>query len=217
VILVTGYEPFGEFDGNPSARVAERLDGETVAGHNVVGEVLPVEFDAVRPRLADLLDAHAPDAVVATGLAAGRSAVAVERVGINVDDAVTTPDNADADPVGDPIDPEGPDAHFATLPVAEVAEACLDRGVPTRVSNSAGTHCCNHALYAARDLIEERRLDAPAGFVHLPLTPAGTIRQAEAPSRGGGVQPSLPLSLQVEAVRTAAEVSAESGVTRDPA
>ena len=210
-VLCTGYEPFGGDDENPSAAVARSLDGRTVGGHEVVGRVLPVAFDEVRPRLADLIDAHDPAAVVGTGVAAGRAGVAVERVGLNVDDAVTTPDNAGADPEAAPVEPGGPDARLATLPLAASVAALLDAGIPARVSNTAGTHSCNHHLNATQRRQEARGLRegpdrVPAGFVHLPLTPemaAETARESEA-TRGGGVQPSLPLDLQVEAVETAA-------------
>lgn len=196
-LLCTGYEPFGDHETNPSERVARELDGTTVAGHEVVGAVLPVEFDRVSDELAALVEEHDPEAVVATGLAAGRTTVSVERVGVNVDDAVTVPDNADDSPHDERIAPAGADAHLATIPVVESVEALLDAGIPARVSNSAGTHCCNHALYS---LLENH--DVPAGFVHLPLTSDGAVAEAEAPERGGGVQASLPLSLQVEGVRT---------------
>ncbi|NHX35268.1 MULTISPECIES: pyroglutamyl-peptidase I family protein [Halolamina] len=201
-LLCTGYEPFGDHETNPSERVARELDGGTVAGHEIVGEVLPVEFDRVADELAALIDEHDPATVVATGLAAGRTTVSVERVGINVDDAVTVPDNADDSPHDERIDPAGADAHLATIPVVESVEALLDAGIPARVSNSAGTHCCNHALYS---LLEDH--DVPAGFLHLPLTPAGAVAETEAPERGGGVQASLPLSLQVEGVRTVLETT----------
>jgi len=201
-LLCTGYEPFGDHESNPSAQVARELDGETVAGHEVVGEVLPVVFDEVADELAALIDRYDPEAVIATGLAAGRTAVSVERVAVNVDDAVTVPDNADDLPHDERIDPAGVDAHFATIPVVDSVEALLDAGVPARVSNSAGTHCCNHALYS---LLENH--DVPAGFVHLPLTPDGAVVEAEAPERGGGVMASLPLSLQVEGVRTVFETT----------
>jgi len=194
-LLCTGYEPFGEHDSNPSQQVAEILDGDTVAGHEVVGAVLPVEFDRVADELAALIDEHDPDAVVATGLAGGRTTVSVERVGINVDDAVTVPDNADESPHATPIATDGADAHLATIPVVECVEAMLEAGIPARVSNSAGTHCCNHALYS---LLENH--DVPAGFVHLPYTPQQAVEEAEAPERGGGVAASLPLELQVEGV-----------------
>ncbi|MBP1986056.1 pyroglutamyl-peptidase I family protein [Halolamina salifodinae] len=195
-LLCTGYEPFGDHETNPSERVARELDGATVAGHEAVGAVLPVEFDNVADELAALIDEHDPDAVIATGLAGGRSTVSVERVAVNVDDAVTVPDNADNSPYNERIEPAGADAHFATIPVVESVEALLEAGIPARVSNSAGTHCCNHALYS---LLENH--DVPSGFVHLPFTPKGAVSEAEAPERGGSVPASLPLSLQVDGVR----------------
>ena len=202
-LLCTGYEPFGDNETNPSERVARELDGATVAGHEVVGAVLPVAFDRVADALAALIEEHDPAAVIATGLAGGRSAVSVERVAVNVDDAVTVPDNADDSPHDERIDPAGADGHLATIPVVGSVEALLDAGIPARVSNSAGTHCCNHALYS---LLENH--DLPAGFVHLPYTPEGAVSSAEAPERGGGVPASMPLSLQVDAVRTVLSTAA---------
>ncbi|MGA9400038.1 MAG: peptidase, partial [Haladaptatus sp.] len=35
-LLLTGYEPFGGDDENPSEMVANELDGEEIAGHEVV-------------------------------------------------------------------------------------------------------------------------------------------------------------------------------------
>jgi pyroglutamyl-peptidase len=206
-LLCTGYEPFGDHEANPSAQVARELDGDTVAGHEVVGAVLPVAFDRVGDELAALVADHDPAAVVATGLAAGRTTVSVERVAVNVDDAVTVPDNDDASPHATPIVEDGADAHFATVPVVDAIEAMLDAGIPARVSNSAGTHCCNHALYSLLEQFEQSDRETPAGFVHLPFTPEQAVAEADAPERGGGVTASLPLSLQVEGVRTVLETT----------
>lgn len=49
-VLRTGYESFGEHETNPSGEVARALDGATVAGHRVIGEVLPVAFENVGDR-----------------------------------------------------------------------------------------------------------------------------------------------------------------------
>jgi|AntDeeMetageno50_2_1112565.scaffolds.fasta_scaffold00146_6 pyroglutamyl-peptidase len=207
-LLCTGYEPFGDHDENPSKQVAERLDGETVAGHEVVGAVLPVEFDRVGDELAGLVAEHDPDTVVATGLAGGRSAISVERVGINVDDAVTVPDNAENAPHATPIVADGADAHLSTIPVVESVTAMLAAGIPARVSNSAGTHCCNHALYSLLEQFEQEGRETPAGFVHLPYTPQQAVDEVEAPERGGGVAASLPLAMHVEGVKTVLETTA---------
>jgi pyroglutamyl-peptidase len=210
MLLVTGYEPFGDHETNPSAEVARELDGAAVDGHDVAGEVLPVEFGAVEEAVADLLSAHDADALVGTGLAAGRAAVSVERVGINVDDCVGVPDNDGAEPRDARIDPEGPAAHFATLPVADAVARAQERGVPARLSNAAGTHCCNHLLYATRRHVEREDIDIPVGFVHLPQLPAEAIRQAEEAVHGGGVDPSMPRPLQVEGVRAVLSATADA-------
>lgn len=209
-VLCTGYEPFGDHEANPSGEVAEALDGRTVAGHGVVGRVLPVAFGPAEERMADLIDEHDPAAVVATGLAAGRNAVGVERVAINVADTVGVPDNAGNDPVDDRLDPTGPDARLSTLPVRETVEACLEAGVPARVSNTAGTHLCNGILYRTLGLLSGT--DTPAGFLHVPATPEQAARAARAANdgdaaRGGSVTPSLPRALDERAVEIAFEAA----------
>jgi len=206
-LLVTGYEPFGEFEANPSGRVAEALDGTSVAGHEVVGRVLPVEFGPARERATGLVDDHDPAVALATGLAGGRAAVSVERFGVNVNDAVTTPDNAGADPVDEPVAPDGPAAYRASVPVGNAVAALLEAGVPARLSDDAGTHMCNDVLYAVRHHVETRGLDVDSGFVHLPLTPEGAVRRAEAPARGGSVPPSMGFQTQVEAVERVLETA----------
>ena len=210
-ILLTGYEPFDDHETNPSQRVAERLDGTLVAGHTVVGEVLPVEFDRVGQTVADLIDDHEPAVVLGLGLAPGRAAIAVERVGINVADCVGVADNAETEPRHEAIDPDGPDAYFATIPVRAVVADLLDAEIPARLSNTAGTHCCNYLLYAAREHVATRGLDASVGFVHLPYSPdaaARTARDGEAES-GGSVPPSVALDLQEEAICRVLAVAVE--------
>ncbi len=212
-LLLTGYEPFGDHDRNPSAALARRLDGERVADLEVVGDVLPVEFDRAADEMAALLAEHDPEAVVATGLAAGRAAVNVERVGVNVADCAGVPDNAEEQPRNEPIrtDEGAPAAYFATLPVVEVVAELLDEGIPARVSNTAGTHLCNSILYQTRARLEAdgRGDDVPMGFVHLPLTPEGAAEKAQdgEATSGGGVEPSLPLERQADAVRRTFEVT----------
>lgn len=207
-LLLTGYEPFGDHETNPTAHVARELDGDTVAGHDVVGRVLPVEFDAAGGRMRGLVDDHDPDAVLAMGLSTGRAGVSVERVGLNVADAGSVPDNAEAQPHHERVQEGGDAAYFATVPVVAVVRELLADDVPARVSNSAGTHLCNDVLYETRAYLERTGRDVPAGFVHLPCTPEQAARKArDADGDAGALQPSLPLSTQVEAVRRAFEVT----------
>lgn len=210
-LLCTGYEPFGDHDDNPSADLARDLDGTTVAGVDVVGAVLPVAFDAVADEMADLLATHEPDAVIATGLAGGRQAVAIERVGVNVADCAGTPDNDGAEPRGERV-ADGPDAYLSTLPIREIVRECLDAGVPARTSNTAGTHCCNRVLYATLFELERRGEldDVPAGFVHLPLTPSQAAAETDAEQAASAG--SVPASLPLESSRRAVEIAFETAL-----
>ncbi len=51
VVLVTGFEPFGQWDSNPSGAIALALNGTTVDGARIVGVVLPVTFNTSYRRM----------------------------------------------------------------------------------------------------------------------------------------------------------------------
>lgn len=210
-LLLTGYEPFGDHESNPTAEVARELDGAKIAGHEVVGEVLPVEFGRAGEEMERLIERHDPAAVLATGLAAGRAGVSVERVGVNVADCAGVPDNTEAEPRNERIRDGEQAAYFATLPVVSVVEALLDAEIPARISNTAGTHCCNNVLYRTRAYVEREELNVPTGFVHLPLTPAQAAAKAQdgEATAGSELPPSLPVELQTAAIQKTLEVTVE--------
>lgn len=199
--LITGYEPFDDYSTNPSEQIAEQLDGKTISDTEVVGEVLPVQFEYTSELLCDLIDDHNPEIVISLGLAPGRSAINIERIGININSATGVPDNVNTEPVNEPIHSDGPDAHFATLPVAEIVAELTDSGIPARVSNTAGTHLCNNALYSVRDYAERNNMDIHSGFVHVPHSPKLAIKSSTAAVSGGAVPPSMPVEMQADAVR----------------
>lgn len=178
-ILLTGYEPFGEHETNPSGAVARSLDGTTVGDATVVGRELPVVFDEALPRVRSLIEEHQPTAVLSTGLMPDREVLTVERVGINVRDYGDVPDNADQTPIDEPIVRDGPVAYFATVPIKQLVGAAQEAEVPARVSNTAGTHLCNNILYATRHHIATNGLDIDSGFVHVPYSHAQAAQRAE--------------------------------------
>lgn len=207
-VLLTGYEPFGEFDRNPSGRLADELDGTDVAGAPIVGRTLPVAFDRAFPLLRDLVDEHDPDVVLATGLAAGRPALSLERIGINLRDTVGIPDNDDREVVDEPIVPDAPDAHFADLPLRSMREAIREAGVPAALSNSAGTHLCNDVLYAVRHHAEATDRAYRSGFVHLP-------QSHEMAADRDDTGPSMSFEAMSRGIRAGLEAAIESPT--DPA
>lgn len=173
-VLVTGFEPFEQQEVNASwaavRAVAAGWD-ETAEGARLVAGLLPVSFARAPRRLASLLAEVRPDLVVCVGEAGGRSAVGVERVAVNVQDA-RIPDEDGAQPVDVPVVPGGDVAHLSTLPVKACLAALRDAGVPGEVSNTAGTYVCNTVAYALADALAAGRAPgARGGFVHVPRLP----------------------------------------------
>jgi pyroglutamyl-peptidase len=193
-VLVTGFEPFGGDAVNASADAVEALAARWAGPEELVTAVLPVEFDQVRAAdgpLLRLLDEHAPDVVVAVGLAAGITQVRVERVALNLMDA-RIPDNGGAQPVDVPVADGGPVARFATLPVKAAAAAVRAAGIPAGVTYSAGTYVCNASFYALQHALAERP-DALSGFVHVPRTTEEVGGDAAPSALSDGGEPHLPL------------------------
>ena len=56
---------------------------------------------------------------------------------------------------------------------------CGEAGLPAQVSNTAGNFCCNMVMYSALNYIAKHKLNARAGFVHVPYTPEMVAKKAE--------------------------------------
>lgn len=190
VVLVTGFAPFGGDPVNPSQEIARALDGTTIAGHRVVGAVLPTEFATALPALRRLLRLHSPTVVIALGLAGGRAEIALERVAVNLIDARIA-DNAGAQPVDERVLKRGPNAYFSTLPVKAMLERLQAAGIPAALSQSAGTFVCNQVFYGLAHALA-RRKGVRGGFVHVPFLPAQAARSE-------GI-PGMPLRKMIEAI-----------------
>ena len=195
-ILLTGFEPFGGDPVNPSLLIARALDGEVVAGARVEAVELPCVFHRALSALDEALARTRPVLAVALGLAAGREGLSIERVAINVDDALI-PDNAGAQPVDEPIAPGGPAAWFSTLPIKAMAAELNAAGVPTSVSQTAGTFVCNHVFYGLQQRLVGTGVRS--GFIHVPLLPEQAARYPG--------KPVLALEDQVRGVRLALQVA----------
>jgi pyroglutamyl-peptidase len=170
-VLVTGFDPFGGSPTNPSWHAVHALHGREIAGHRIIGAEIPTVFGASLQRLEALLHEHRPQLVLCTGQAGGRTALSLERVAINVNDA-RIPDNAGAQPIDVPVVPDGPAAYFTTLPVKAMLQALVAAGVRAEVSQTAGTFVCNQAFYGLMHLLARPQWQgARGGLVHVPWLP----------------------------------------------
>jgi pyroglutamyl-peptidase len=153
-VLVTGFEPFGENEVNPSQLLADELGGV----------VLPVSYARAADALREAIRDREPDVIICFGLADNRDKVSVERFAHNLDEASTT-DNDAANGSGAEIDPAGPLAFRSTLPVDAIVAALEAEGIPAEISRDAGGFLCNHVFYV---LLRELRQNQIGGFVHVP-------------------------------------------------
>ena len=156
-MLVTAFEPFGTDSVNASAEVLTLLS-DRIGPWRIEKRVLPVVFGK---------GARAK-AIICLGQASGRSRVTPEAIGVNLRDAAI-PDNEGTLPHDEPVDPDGPDAIFATLSASGMAEAIRGAGLPGTRSLSAGAYVCNDVLYSV--LLHFRGTDVRAGFIHVPALP----------------------------------------------
>lgn len=200
-ILLTGFEPFGGDDNNPSQEIATALDGKTVGGqHKIVAATLPVARKTSLQRLVELMDQYQPEIVIMVGLAAGRgNCVSIEKVAINHDD-FKIPDNEGDQPFDVCIADDGPAAYFTRLPIKLMAKRIEQAGVPAMISYSAGTFVCNHVFYGVMHHIESKKMSTRACFVHVPSVGSDLENSDDG----------LKLSELIEGVRAACEGAIET-------
>lgn len=188
-LLITGFDPFGGEKINPAWEAVKQLP-DRVGEYDLCKLEIPTVFGMAARRVLEAAEGFRPDVILCIGQAGGRAAVTPERIAVNIRDA-KIPDNAGNVPVGEFVDPDGPAAMFATVPVMKMAEAICAAGLPGAVSNSAGAFVCNDTLYLLLRHYEGTAVRV--GFVHVPYLP----------EQGS---PSLPLADTVRALVAAIEV-----------
>lgn len=212
--LITGFEPYGGRALNPSAQLAQALDGARIGGLRVVGLTWPVAFAGLAERIEAALDETQPALIIALGLCPGEPAIRLERFGVNLAD-FDIADNAGARLRDAPIARDGAAARAVTLPLRAIEQALLATGIPARLSNSAGTYLCNAALYALLGAVERRGWRIPCGFIHLPYLPQQVAAMLAAPQAGRlelnqADLSSMDLAVMERAVRAAIVIAAQA-------
>jgi pyroglutamyl-peptidase len=190
-VLLTGFAPFDGAALNPSWEAARLTAATPLDGFSLTAVELPCVFGDSIAELHRQVARTEPDLVVAVGLAAGRAAVSVERVAVNIDDA-RIPDNAGNQPIDEPVVSGAPAAYFSTLPIKACVEGVRAAGIPAEVSPTAGNYVCNHVFYGLMHLLATERPTVRGGFVHVPCAPEQVLE--------GGL-PCLPVPAVAEALR----------------
>jgi pyroglutamyl-peptidase len=211
-VLVTAFEPFGGERVNSSLEALRRLPPRV--GRLEIGTApLPTSYSRSLPALEAAIAAAQPALVLCTGQAGDRSALCVERVAVNVQDA-RIPDNDGEQPIDAPVIKGGPAAYLATLPVRAAVAALRAAELPAQVSMSAGTFVCNHVFYGLMHLAARRPAAFRAGFLHVPALPGTAGNAAEGMALDSivlGITTVLEASAQAADERAAARRGCPSG------
>lgn len=166
-LLITGFEPFGGEEINPSWEAVKRLP-EEINGYSLEKLLIPVVFGEAAERVIAVAEKIFPHAILCIGQAGGRGAITPELVGINLRHG-RIPDNKGNQPCDEPITEGGDAAYFSSLPVRKIAEVIKAEGIPAAVSYSAGAYVCNDVLYTL--LARYKNTETRVGFIHIPYIP----------------------------------------------
>lgn len=197
--LITGFQPFGSEDINPSYEAVKLLPSE-IGGLSLIKLELPVEFNVAAELLRTEIIKSSPDFVICLGQAGGRASVSVEKIAINLIDAVI-PDNAGSQPSDVKVKEDGENAYFSLLPVKAIVSKIREAGIQADISYSAGTYVCNEIMYQLLYMIDREFNNIRGGFIHVPYTDAQIVDKRT-------LLPHMPLKDIAEAVRIAVEVTA---------
>ena len=178
-VLITGFDPFGGEKINPAWEAVKALP-DNIDGIEVVKLQIPTVFKKSAKKLFENIDSVKPDVVICVGQAGGRYEFSVERVAINIDDG-RIPDNDGYQPVDSPVFEDGENAYFSTLPIKAIVEEVKKVGIPSAVSNTAGTYVCNHIMYSLLYYLNKNNLNIKGGFIHVPFIPEQVVEKKNTP------------------------------------
>ncbi len=104
----------------------------------------------------------------------GRATITVERIAQNLNDSTRyeLADNRGCALQDQPTIPGGPVAYYSSLPIRAMVKAMRESGIPSDISDTPGTFCCNHLMYGVLHYISSNSLPIRAGWIHLPHLPS---------------------------------------------
>ncbi|MGA8179362.1 MAG: pyroglutamyl-peptidase I [Desulfobacterales bacterium] len=173
-VLLTGFEAFGHTPINPAEQVAKALDNTMVGDFKIVSRIVPNTFFKAIDSVRTAIEEVNPNVVVMMGEYGGRAAVTIERIAHNMNDSTRygLVDNNGIALQDEPTVPGGPVAYYSTLPIRAMVKAMRQAGIPSDISDTPGTFCCNHLLYGILHYIATEGLQIRAGWIHLPYLPS---------------------------------------------
>lgn len=166
VVLVTGFEPFGNITVNPSQIIAEALNGSIINDAEIHGVVLPVDFNESAKIAADRIELDHPILVISLGLNARARGLEVEKIGVNLK---SHPKDNETWSFPQRIDVSGPFLRFSPLNTINIVRKIREANITVQQSYFAGTYVCNALFYQLLGYMSEQHSETKIGFIHVPL------------------------------------------------
>lgn len=178
-ILLTGFDPFGGEKINPAQEAVQRVK-DCINGAEVIKLIIPTVQEKSLEKIEEAIIKHSPDVVISIGQATGRFGITPERVAINLND-FRIEDNEGNQPIDEEIRRDGQSAYFTSLPVKGMVKHLQENGIPSSISNTAGTFVCNHVMYGVLYLIEKKYPNIKGGFIHIPCATVQAVNKPNVP------------------------------------
>jgi len=177
--VVSGYEPFGSYKGNPTERIAKKLDGGLIEGLQVVGTVLPNLYDS-HERLMEVIEKERKNrgvskeegiVVVSGGLSSSIHKISLESMGWNEIDSKYADANGVLINDKRPIVTRAVGAYRTNADLVAVSLELGKEGVPATISTDPGRFTCNSIAFGMYNLLSENNEKILFMFYHSGLHP----------------------------------------------
>ncbi len=197
-VLITAFEPYDRWRANSSWLTLVKLTEDLPREPQITTRLYPVDFAAVKEKLAGDLQAN-HDFALHLGQAPGSTRIQLESIAVNIGgSSMQSPEQYR------PLVDRGPVAFRSGLPLGDWAVRLRDSKIPAEISYHAGTFLCNAIFYFSCYLAERMSLKTQSAFLHLPLDTSQTAEQARELA-------SLPAGVSADALRIILADLAASG------
>lgn len=160
-VLLSGFGPFLKIKNNPSEDIVKIL----AANFNLQFIILPVVFGEAFEVLKRKCQEENPDVVLMFGVAATRSTICFERIGLNWVES-KNPDVTMKTPVSGKIDSKQELALMSSFNLENlISQYDLNERKQIEVSYSAGAYVCNDLYFR---MLNEKHISADKLFIHIP-------------------------------------------------
>lgn len=187
-VLITGFKPFAPYTVNPTEQLVEAL--APIKDIHIEKEIFEVDFELVHQVYPRLVEDMQPDFILNLGLSGQANSIQLERFAIN------SGFDYNGKKTFFEIDAKSPPAYQTKVKLEGLSQKINEVGIPTTISNHAGSYLCNFIYYHSLQYAELQRKKAL--FVHLPFTTELVCQFAQAKQT---TYPSLPQAYIDKAIR----------------